>query len=188
MLKTMFASLNSNFMFNIKKNKKFILLIIFLFLFTQKVEAVSPTAYQYYASANYYILKKQPKMAVEELKKAIVIDEKDAMLRTKLAGLYVDLGMDEAALKEYVKAKELKSDDAFINISIANIYEKRKDYIKALDYYSMAEKLAPNYKYNSLNLGNIYMQLGQTEEALKYYKDFSVFYPYNFDVKRILAS
>ncbi len=175
-------------MFNIKKNKKIILFIIFLFLFTQKVDAVLPSAYQYYASANYYILKKQPKMAVEELKKAIAIDEKDAMLRTKLAGLYVDLGMDEAALTEYLKAKELRSDDAFINISIANIYEKRKDYAKALDYYSEAEKLAPNYKYNLLNLGNIYMQLGQTDEALKYYKDFSVFYPYHFEVKKVLAS
>ena len=67
-------------------------------------KAMSPVAYQYYVSANYYISLKQYDKAITELDKAIAISPNDAMLYVKLGGIYNDIGNWKLAVETYKKA------------------------------------------------------------------------------------
>ena len=52
--------------------RKFVLIALFLSLLASPVEAMSPLAYQYLLSANYYLTVRQPDKAIEELKKQLL--------------------------------------------------------------------------------------------------------------------
>ena len=66
--------------------------------------------------------------AAEKLVQALKLTGDDAMLYTKLAGLYTELGRYDEALEIYEKVAKLRPNDAFIFISMGNIYQTKGDY------------------------------------------------------------
>ena len=139
--------------------------------------AMTIEANQYYHKACMLGDEAKYQEAVSYLEKAIQLSPSDALLYTKLAGMYSELGEWEQALDNYRKSLKLKPDDAFVYISLGNIYEQTQDYKNALSAYEQALKLFPEYKYNYLNLASVQTHLGQDEEAIKYYQMFLNYYP-----------
>lgn len=62
----------------------------------------------------------------------------DAILYTKLAGLYADIGDYDNALGAYKIAIRLRPNDAFIYISIGNILQTTGDLNNAYNSYMQA--------------------------------------------------
>ena len=99
------------------------------------------------------------KGAIAKLEQAIAISSDEAMLYTKLAGIYSEIDNYDKALKAYNKVIKLKPDDAFVYISIGSIYENQGKYQEALTAYNKALDIFPEYKYNYFNIGNVQYQL-----------------------------
>ena len=112
----------------------------------------------------------------------------DAMLYTKIAGLYADTGNYEQALSAYKKAVRLRPNDAFIYISMGNILQTMGDYDNAYKAFSHAQEIYPEYKYNYLNLANIEYVKKNYTQAIKYYNSFLSAYPDHKEASENLAN
>ena len=100
--------------------------------------AMTPEAnslYQQACSAEY---QQDYDTAVAKLTQAIQIAGDDALLYTKLAGVYSEMGEYEKALQIYAKVAEMRPGDAFIYISVGSIYENQGKYLEALEAYNKA--------------------------------------------------
>ena len=92
--------------------------------------------------------------AIKLLDEATKVGGEDAMVYTKIAGLYSDLGDWQNSLAAYKKALILRPNDAFIYISIGNILQTLGNYKDAYASYMQAMEIFPDYKYNYLNIAN----------------------------------
>ena len=79
---------------------------------------MTPEANQYYRQACGLADAEKFVEAAENLNKAIQLSPDDALLHTKLAGMYSELGQWNDAVESYKKALKLRPDDAFIYISL----------------------------------------------------------------------
>ena len=150
--------------------------------------SLSPEANALYQKACTLEYKEQYSDAIQALLQAIKINPQEAMLFTKLAGLYADTQDFDTALKAYKKALELKPTDAFIYISIGGIYENKGDYKEALIYYEQAQKIFPDYKFNYLNIANAQYMGKDYKSAIKNYEFFLNVYPEHFEARENLAN
>ena len=108
--------------------------IVFLSLLQAEAK-MTKEAHALYQQACSYEYKSDYKTAISIIQKAIAINGDDAMLYTKIAGLYADAGNYEEALGAYKKAVKLRPNDAFIYISIGNILQNMGDYENAYNSF-----------------------------------------------------
>lgn len=162
--------------------------LIVSFLITGNAQAMSPAAYQYYLTANYYLSLKQNDKAIRDFEKAIELAPRDSMLYLKLAGIYNDIGNWKKAVEIYYQATKIKPDDSFIYVSIGNILQQNQDYQGALNAYMKSYEIFPSYKYNLYNIANSYFMLNKLDEAMSYYKEFLATYPDHLDARKNLIS
>ena len=126
---------------------------IVLFLSSVQVEAkMTKEAHMLYQEACSYEYKGDYATALSIIQKALNVNGDDAMLYTKIAGLFADAGNYEEALGAYKKALRIRPNDAFIYISIGNILQTMGDYENAYNSYMQAQQIYPEYKYNYLNI------------------------------------
>ena len=92
-------------------------------------------AHMLYQEACSYEYKGDYATAISIIQKALNVNGDDAMLYTKIAGLFADAGNYEEALGAYKKALRIRPNDAFIYISIGNILQTMGDYENALAYF-----------------------------------------------------
>lgn len=128
------------------------------------------------------------KGAIAKLEQAIAVSGGDAMLYTKLAGIYSEIDEYDKALENYNKVININPDDAFIYISIGSIYESQGKYKEAKESYNKALDLFPEYKYNYFNLGNVNYQLKNYKEAIKDYNSFLETYSGHLEARENLAA
>lgn len=126
--------------------------------------------------------------AIQFIYDAIKENGDDAILYTKLAGLYTDLGDNQNALAAYKRAIKLRPNDAFIYISIGNILQNMNDYDNAYKSYMQAMELFPTYKYNYVNIANILYLQGNYSQAIDNYSLFLSAYPDHFEARENLAN
>lgn len=126
--------------------------------------------------------------AIQFIYDALKENGDDAILYTKLAGLYTDLGDNQNALAAYKRAIKLRPNDAFIYISIGNILQNMNDYDNAYKAYMQAMELFPAYKYNYVNIANILYLQGNYSQAIDNYNLFLSTYPDHFDARENLAN
>ena len=162
--------------------------LILSFLITGNAYAMSPVAYQYYLTANYYLSLKQNEKAIREFEKAIELAPNDSMLYLKLAGIYNDIGNWKKAVEIYYQATKIKPDDSFIYVSIGNILQQNQNYEGALAAYKKSYEIFPNYKYNLYNIANSYFMLNKQDDAKTYYEEFLTTYPDHLDARKNLIS
>ena len=143
------------------------------------------TLYQEACSAEH---QQDLKGAISKLEQAIAVSGGDAMLYTKLAGIYSEIDEFDKALENYNKVIKINPDDAFIYISIGSIYESQAKYKEALEAYNKALDLFPEYKYNYFNLGNVNYQLKNYKEAIKDYNLFLETYSGHIEARENLAA
>ena len=110
-----------------------VLLVTLMLLSTAtplSVEAkMSKEAHSLYQQACGFEYKRNYQQAIDIMKKAIEINGDDAMLYTKIAGLYAEIGDTSSALDAYNKALKIQPNDAFIYISIGGLYQNLQNYI-----------------------------------------------------------
>lgn len=172
-------------------NKKLFvsLLGIVLFIASSSVEAkMTKEAHALYQEACNYEYKGDYATAISVIQKALNISGDDAMLYTKIAGLYADAGNYEEALGAYKKAVKLRPNDAFIYISIGNILQTMGDYENAYNSFMQAQQIYPEYKYNYLNLANIEYFRKNYKNAIEYYTTFLNAYPEHLEASENLAN
>ena len=128
------------------------------------------------------------KEAISKLEQAIEISGGEAMLYTKLAGIYAEIDEFDKALANYQKVIAINPDDAFIYISVGSIYENQGKYKDALEAYNKALDIFPEYKYNYFNIGNVQYQLGNYKEAVKNYSAFLETYSGHSEARENLAN
>lgn len=150
--------------------------------------AMTPEAnslYQQACSAEY---QQDYDTAVAKLTQAIQIAGDDALLYTKLAGVYSEMGEYEKALVIYAKVAEMRPSDAFIYISVGSIYENQGKYLEALESYNKALEIFPEYKYNYLNIANVQYQLRDYKSAIENYNKFLSTYTQHWEAREALAN
>ena len=126
--------------------------------------------------------------AVDKVLAAINLSPDDAMLFTKLAGLYTDLDKYDNAIEAYKKVIELRPNDAFVYISLGSIYELQSKYNEALDAYNNALKIFPEYKYNYLNIANVQYQMKNYKDAIENYNIFLNTYSQHWEARKSIAN
>ena len=165
------------------------LLGISLFFVSSSVEAkMTKEAHALYQEACSYEYKGDYSSAISIIQKALNINGDDAMLYTKIAGLYADAGKYEEALGAYKKAVKLRPNDAFIYISIGNILQSMGDYENAYNSFMQAQQIYPEYKYNYLNIANIEYIRKNYKNAIDNYVIFLNAYPEHLEASENLAS
>lgn len=145
-------------------------------------------AHALYQQACAYEYKSDYATAIKIIIQALQINGEDAMLYTKIAGLYSDLGKYEEALSAYKKAVKLRPNDAFIYISMGNILQTIGDYENAYNAFKHAQEIYPEYKYNYLNLANIEYFRKNYKNATEFYNAFLSAYPGHMEASENLAN
>lgn len=152
------------------------------------IAQMSPEASALYQEACSAEHQQDLKGAIEKLEQAIKLPGADAMVYTKLAGLYSEMDDSQKALETYKKVIELKPDDAFVYISIGSIYENQGNYKEALKAYEKALDIYPEYKYNYFNIANVQYQLHDYNGAIKSYNTFLDTYSQHTESRENLAA
>lgn len=149
---------------------------------------MSKEAHSLYQQACGFEYKRNYSQAIEIMKQAIEINGDDAMLYTKIAGLYAEQGNYTAALEAYNKALKLQPNDAFIYISVGGLYQNMQNYKAAFEAYSKATEIFPSYKYNYLNMANVKYISKDYKSAIEYYDLFLGAYPEHSEANENLAN
>ena len=145
-------------------------------------------AHALYQQACAYEYKSDYNTAIRIIEQALQINGEDAMLYTKIAGLYSDIGDYKEALSAYKKAVKLRPNDAFIYISMGNILQTIGDYENAYNSFKHAQEIYPEYRYNYLNLANIEYFRKNYKSATEHYNAFLNAYPDHMDASESLAN
>lgn len=149
---------------------------------------MSPEANILYQQACTLEYQHNYKDAIAKVLEAIEIAGEDALLYTKLAGLYAETDQYDKALEAYNVVVKLRPDDAFVYISIGNIYETQAKHIQALEAYNQALKIFPQYKYNYLNIANVQYQMNDYTAAISNYEQFLSTYSNHREARESLAN
>ena len=172
-------------------NKKICVSILLLCAFglIPNAEAkLTKEAHTLYQQACQFEYKNDYTNAIRIIQHALAINGDDAMLYTKIAGLYADAGNYSESLSAYKKAIKLRPNDAFIYISMGNILQTVGDYENAYNSFKQAQTIYPEYKYNYLNLANIEYFRKNYNEAIEYYNKFLNAYPEHMEASENLAN
>jgi tetratricopeptide (TPR) repeat protein len=102
----------------------------------------------------------QPEVAVEDLKKAIELDDKLADAHFSLGLAYHEMDQPELATAQYAKTVEINPDHLKANIYLAQDYEAAGEYQKAIKYYSKAAELDDNNAEVLRALGSLQLRYG----------------------------
>ena len=145
-------------------------------------------AHALYQQACAYEYKSDYNTAIKIIQQALTINGEDAMLYTKIAGLYSDIGNYQEALSAYKKAVKLRPNDAFIYISMGNILQTIGDYENAYNAFKHAQQIYPEYKYNYLNVANIEYFRKNYKNAIENYSAFLSAYPDHMEAGENLAN
>lgn len=173
------------------KKKLYITLAILCTLSTMATPTdakMTKEAHALYQQACAYEYKSDYLTAIRIIQQALQINGEDAMLYTKIAGLYSDIGSYEDALAAYKKAIKLRPNDAFIYISMGNILQTIGDYQNAYNAFKHAQQIYPEYKYNYLNLANIEYFRKNYKNATENYNAFLSAYPEHMEASENLAN
>ena len=155
---------------------------------SQSDAKLTKEAHDLYQQACSYEYKSDYNTAISIINKALAINGDDAMLYTKIAGLYADAGNYKEALSAYKKAVRLRPNDAFIYISMGNILQTLGDYDNAYNAFKHAQTIYPEYKYNCLNIANIEYFRKNYNSAIENYNIFLNAYPNNLEASENLAN
>ena len=171
-------------------NKNFYVSILGLamLIMSPSIDAkMTKEAHSLYQEACNYEYRGEYLKAIDIIQKALNLNGDDAMLYTKIAGLYADTGNYEEALGAYKKAVRLRPNDAFIYISIGNILQTMGDYENAYNSFMQAQQIYPEYKYNYLNIANIEYFRKNYKNAIDNYTVFLNAYPEHLEASENLA-
>jgi tetratricopeptide (TPR) repeat protein len=108
--------------------------------------------------------------AIQELSKAIELDDQYAVSYSHRAGAYADKQHFKEAFADYNKAIELNPGYSAAYLNRGNLYVQTSDLDKAIADYSRAIEIEPRNILGYYNRGNAYSKQGRYEQAIAEYK------------------
>lgn len=106
------------------------------------------------------------KEAIEQLQKALTLNDKDPNTWYNLAFCYKTLKLPDQAITGYKKVIELRPDYQKASVDIAMIYIAQRRNIEAYNVLINAMKYHPEHPYNNALLANVLCQMGNIEQSL----------------------
>ena len=113
-----------------------------------------------------YLERGEPKEAIEDLNKALLIRANDYDIYYMRGFCYEALNDNTNALNSYLKAEGLGYSNDVVFNNIGNLFTKQNDFNKALIYFGKAININNKFALAYYNQGIAYDQLGFTESAL----------------------
>lgn len=130
-------------------------------------ESVKP----YLARAGYYVNKEMFNEALQDVNKALAIDEKDAEVYVTLSDVYLYSGKIQRALDALKKASELSPANASINVKTARIFLTMSDYKQTFNYLREVLKNDPENAEAFFISGLANEEMGDTTKAIDSYQN-----------------
>jgi len=116
---------------------------------------------------NVYKSQEKHKDAVEEYKKALLLNPKNIKAINNIAFIYDTTGKKKEAIEFYEKALDINPDDAVVCLNIGNAYYGIGQPKKAVSFYEKSIQINPYYAKGFFNLGNTYYKMGLMDKAEK---------------------
>ena len=117
-----------------------------------------------------HIDRKEYNLAIETIKKAILIEPENHLLYDRLGMVYTDNKEYHSAIESYKKSLEINPNNASILNNIGFLYYNINQFDLAVECFKKGYSLDPDYVNSLLNLANAYKCKNMIEEALTYYR------------------
>lgn len=124
----------------------------------------------YLARAQYYIKKEMFNEALQDVNKALKIDEKNAGVYKTLSDVYLYSGKTQRALDALKKAATLTPGDASIDVMTARLFLTMSDYKQTFNYLRSAIKKDPDNAEAFFISGLANEEMGDTLKAIDSYQ------------------
>jgi len=130
----------------------------------QKALQAEPNAAIYYAISRDYAIRGDFESAIEEAKKAILMEPKSIKYRENLANIYLSASRVSSAIQVYEEIVEMDSSNENAWIMLANLYQITDPY-KALEIYNKILETDDTQLDILFQCAQIYFSLGKLQEA-----------------------
>lgn len=108
-------------------------------------------------------------MYIENLKKAIALDDRMVGSHYYLGVHYYNKKMFREAEKEFIKEIQLNPGYSNSYSMLGSIYSEKSEYKKAIEFYKKSLSIEPNFDGDHYELALIYNRIGMRKEALQKY-------------------
>ncbi len=122
------------------------------------------------ARASYYVKKEMYNEALQDVNKALALDDKDAEVYITLSDVYLYSGKVQRALDALKKAAELSPSDATIDVKTARIFLTMSDYKQTFNFLREALKKNPENAEAFFISGLANEEMGDTTKAIDSYQ------------------
>lgn len=127
-------------------------------------------SFQSYMRGYQYTEAGRPDLAIKHLKRAVRMDESNALAWSLLGYSYLKTGDKESAIKAYAKALSLNPEDVQAAIEVSLIYLNEGNFKKAASTLETYLKKDSRYTNGWILLASTYEKAGETEKAVKTWK------------------
>ncbi|MBK9358900.1 MAG: tetratricopeptide repeat protein [Bacteroidales bacterium] len=124
----------------------------------------------YLSRARYYLRKDQFNEALQDVNKAITVDEKNAEVYITLSDVYLYSGKTQRALDALKKAGTLEPKLARIDVKTAKLYLTMSDYKQTFNFLRSALKKDPDNAEAFFISGLANEEMGDTTKAIESYQ------------------
>lgn len=112
-----------------------------------------------------YALEGNVDKAVEELRHALVYDDRSVTIRLRLAAEYIKKGLISEALEQVEASVEIRPDSVEAHFLLGSLYSAMKSYEKAETEYRAVLRISPGHSESRLMLGAVLAEQKKWEEA-----------------------
>jgi tetratricopeptide (TPR) repeat protein len=141
----------------------------------------------YLSRARYYTKKEMFNEALQDVNKALALNEKDAEVYVTLSDVYLFSGKTQRALDALKKAAELSPENADIDVKTARLFLTMSDYKQTFNYLRVALKKDPENAEAFFISGLANEEMGDTSRSIDSYQKAVALNPKHYDALKQLG-
>lgn len=141
----------------------------------------------YLSRARYYTKNEMFNEALQDVNKALALNEKDAEVYVTLSDVYLYSGKTQRALDALKKAAEYSPEDAVIDVKTARLFLTMSDYKQTFNYLRAALKKDPENAEAFFISGLANEEMGDTTRSIESYQKAVAFEPKHYDALKQLG-
>lgn len=108
--------------------------------------------------------------AIEEYRKALILDPSNMNVHNSLGVCYGVLGAAQSALEEFASAMQLAPEDAMPVYNTGVVHMRSGNLDAALDFFRCAARMAPEVFEIAFQLGRLYLDADRPESAMPHFQ------------------
>lgn len=141
----------------------------------------------YLSRARFYTKKEMFNEALQDVNKALTLNEKDAEVYVTLSDVYLYSGKTQRALDALKKAAEFSPEDAEIDVKTARLFLTMSDYKQTFNYLRAALKKDPENAEAFFISGLANEEMGDTIRSIENYQKTVSLDPRHYDALKQLG-